>query len=110
MDAMSMPAPDDPGRAPVWENYVVAQTVQAMLGQVPEHALAVGVETSGQRVRLRLQLSEATDADEAHINDIVSELEALLGDEVQVDVGREIVREPRVSPSGAVRWVYLARV
>jgi hypothetical protein len=107
---MSLPTPDDPGRAPVWENYIVAQTVQAMLGQVPEHALAVGVEVSGQRVRLRFQLSEATDVDKAHINDIVSELEALVGDEVQVEAVREVVQEPRISPSGEVRWVYLARV
>ncbi|WP_434173892.1 hypothetical protein, partial [Streptococcus pyogenes] len=30
--AMGSPSPDNPQRAPVWENYVVAQCAQAALG------------------------------------------------------------------------------
>lgn len=61
---MSMPSPEGPGCAPVWENYVIAQTVAASRGQIPEHALAFGVEVDGPRLRLRFQLSEVTEEEE----------------------------------------------
>lgn len=82
---MRYPTPEDPGQSPVWENYIVAQAVQASLGQIPEHALAVSVEVAGARVRLRFQLSEATEDDVADMDDIVSELEGLVGPDVHVD-------------------------
>lgn len=37
----------DEGRAPVWENYVIAQTMEASRGQIPEHALALEIEVDG---------------------------------------------------------------
>ena len=106
---MNLPTPQDPGRAPVWDNYVVAQVAQASLGLIPNHALAVGVEVDGLRVRLRFQLSELTDADSSDMDDVLSELEALLGDEVQVDQVREVRHQRDVSPSDGVRWIFLSR-
>jgi hypothetical protein len=108
---MRYPTPEDPGRSPVWENYIVAQAVQASLGQIPEHALAVSVEVAGARVRLRFQLSEATEDDVADMDDIVSELEGLVGPDVHVDRIHE-VRPQReiISPSEGVIWIFLARV
>lgn len=46
-NAVSLPTPEDPGRSPVWENYVVAQATQASLGLLPRSALAVGVSVAG---------------------------------------------------------------
>lgn len=107
---MSLPTPEDPGQAPVWENYVVAQAVQASLGQIPEHALAVGVEADGPIVRLRFQLSEVTDEDRADMTDIVSELEGLVGNDVEVDFSHEVLDRRDISPTAGVRWIFLARV
>jgi hypothetical protein len=107
---MSLPTPEDPGRAPVWENYIVAQVVQASLGQIPEHALAMGVEVAGTRVRLWFQLSEATEDDEADMDDIIGELEALVGEEVQIEAVHEVRAEREISPSDGVRWIFLARI
>ena len=41
MGYATMPTPEDPGGAPVRENYVVAQAVQASLRSIPVHAVAV---------------------------------------------------------------------
>ncbi|WP_157181454.1 hypothetical protein [Actinopolymorpha alba] len=108
---MSLPTPEDPRRAPVWENYIVAQAVQASLGLIPQHALAVGVEVAGKDVRLRFQLSEVTEDDVTDMDDIVSELEALVGSDVHVEQTHEVRDERAISPSkGGVRWIFLARV
>ena len=109
MDATRLPTPNDPGAALVWENYVVAQAVQASLGLVPQHALAVGVEVEGTTVRLRFQLSELTHEDKLDIEDIVSELEALVGNDAQVTTAHEITADRHISPSDGVRWMFLAR-
>lgn len=106
---MSLPTPEDPGRSPVWENYVVAQTVQASLGLLPRNALAVGVSVTGTIVHLRFQLAELSEADAADIDDIVSELEVLMGDDVHVDKTYEVRQEPEISPHDNVRWIFLAR-
>ncbi|NYG58742.1 hypothetical protein BJ980_001665 [Nocardioides daedukensis] len=107
---MSLPTPEDPGRTPVWENYVVAQVAQASLGQIPEHALAVGVEVEGPRLRLRFQLSEATEGDRADMDDIVSELESLVGKDVEVASFHEVLDQRAISPTDGVRRIFLARV
>jgi hypothetical protein len=109
MDVMSLPTPDDPGRAPVWDNYVVAQAVQACLGLLPRSALAVGVRVAGTDVELRFQLRELTEADAVDIDDIVSELEVLTGEHVHVDKTYEIRAEPAISPDDQVCWIFLAR-
>lgn len=102
------PSPEDPARAPVWENYIIAQTVQASLGMIPRNALAVGVEVDGASVRLRFQLAAATAEDLADIEDIVSEFQALVGDDVAVDSVYEI-REQRDISLDRVLWVFFAR-
>lgn len=107
---MSLPTPEDPGRAPVWENYVIAQAVAASRGQIPEHALAFGVEVDGPRLRLRFQLSEVTEEDRADMDDIVSELEGLVGDDVEVESSYEVLEQRQISPTDGVCWIFLARV
>ncbi len=106
---MRLPTPEDPADAPVWENYVVAQTAQASLGNIPLHALALGVTVSGTSVVLRFQLSAITAADEEDMSAIASELQDLVGDHVRVDTVREIREERLISPDDAVRYVFLAR-
>jgi hypothetical protein len=107
---MSMPTPEDPGRTPVWENYVISQTVAASRGQIPEHAIAFGVEVDGPRLRLLFQLSEVTDEDVADMSDIVSELEGLVGNDVEVESTYKVLEQREISPTDGVCWIFLARV
>jgi hypothetical protein len=109
VDALKLPTPDNPELSPIWENYIIAQAVQASLGQIPEHALAVGVEVTGTRVRLRFQLSTATEDDERDMADIVSEMEALVGNGVQIEQVLEVRSERLITPSHDVCWIFLAR-
>jgi hypothetical protein len=106
---MRLPTPDEPVDAPVWENYVVAQTAQASLGIIPLHALAVGVTVSRSAVVLRFQLSVITPTDEEDMSDIASELQTLVGDHVRVDMVREVREERLISPNDGVRYIFLAR-
>lgn len=106
---MSMPSPEDLERAPVWENYVIAQAVQASRGQIPQHALAFGVEVAGRHLRLVFQLADVTEDDEVDMSDIVSEFEALVGDAIKVDSSYEVCADRRIAPSDGVSWIYLAR-
>jgi hypothetical protein len=106
---MSLPTPEDPGRSPVWENYIVAQTVQASLGLLPTNALAVGVRVAGTDVQLCFQLSAFTEDDAVDIEDILSEMEALVGNHVHVDKTYEVRDDPAISPHDDVRWIFLAR-
>lgn len=106
---MTLPSPDDMSRAPVWENYVVAQAVQASLGLIPGSAHAIGVRVSGTTVHLVMQLSRLTDEDEVDIDDIVTELELLLGDAVRVVRHHEIRQHRHIAPDDGVRWIFLAR-
>lgn len=107
---MRLPSPDDLGKAPLWENYVVAQAVQACLGLIPQNALAVGAAVDGPRVTLLFQLSIVTVGDQADIADVVDELGMLVGDAVEVDHRCEVRDEPQISLRDGVRWVYLAHV
>ena len=107
---MKFPTPEDPASAPVWDNYIVAQTTQASLGLIPEHALAMGVEVAGRRVCLRFQLSNATEGDLQDIADIVDEMQDLVGDHVQVESVYEVRMTVDISPLDGVYWVFLARV
>ncbi|MEO3941716.1 hypothetical protein V3C41_11615 [Paenarthrobacter nicotinovorans] len=109
---MRMPAPNDLAHAPLWEIYIVAQTVSASRGQIPRHALAVGVEIHGVKIKLLFQLSQVTDEDKTDMEDILSELEALVGQDVEVDSAYEIRKERQVSPDGRdnLWWVFLARI
>ncbi len=104
---MSLPTVDDPGRAPVWENYLVAQAVQASLGLIPESTLAFGIEVSGSTVKLLFQIHEMSESTAADIEEIVSEMESLVGQEVYVHETHEIRSERSVSTDSKVRWIYL---
>lgn len=106
---MIYPTPDDPGRAPIWENYMMAQATAASVGLIPVHALAYGVEIDRYRVRLRYQLAELTDADVQDMVDTVDELEDLVGPAVHVDYVHELRRRPLISPHDGVRWIFLSR-
>lgn len=106
---MDFPTPDDPKRAPVWENYVIAQAAQAALGLIPEHVHALGVEVEGLRVVLVLQADAASPAAVEDVTDIVSELEALLGPGVAVSHRFDIRAERLLSPYDGVAWFFAAR-
>jgi len=92
------------------ENYIVAQTTQASLGQVPRNALAVGVIVDGTDVRVRFQLADLNADDIEDMDDIVFTLELLVGDHVHVEKDYEIRAERAISPDDGVRWIYLARL
>lgn len=106
---MTLPAPEDPAQAPVWENYVIAQVAQASLGMIPRNALALGVEVRGYDVTLRCQLRAMTDEDEADLDEIVSDLEVLVGDEIRVSRSQEVRSEPQISPRDGICWIYVVR-
>jgi hypothetical protein len=106
---MSYPAPDNLQCAPAWENYVIAQSVAASRGQMPEHTLAFGVEVNGIYLRLCFQLSEVTEEDKADMSDIVSDLESLVGNDVKVDSCYEVCAHRHISPTDGVCWIFLAR-
>lgn len=107
---MMFPTPDDPGLAPIWENYVVAQVVQASLGLIPEHAVAVAVAVDGVQVELRFWLSELTEADQEGVDDIVDEFSLLVGDTVEVATAVHVVPDfVMPKPAAGVCWTFLER-
>ncbi|WP_146847739.1 hypothetical protein [Cellulomonas terrae] len=93
----------------MWDNYIVAQSVQASLGLLPRSALAVGVRIVGTDVELHFQLSELTENDIADIDDIVSGLESITGQHVRVGKTYQILAGPMLSPHDDLRWIFLAR-
>lgn len=109
LDAMMLPTPEDMARAPVWENYVTAQVVQASLGQIPANALAVGVRVDGRQAELVFYLSNMTGGDAEDMESLTSEFEALVGEQIRVTRCVEIRSGLLVDPRDGIRWVYLAR-
>lgn len=107
---MNFPTPDDPGSAPIWDNYIVAQAASAASGLIPENALAFGVEVERERVVLRYQLRKCTRADAQDMDDILSEFEALVGPDVGVNSSYEVLMTRRIAPDDGVRWVFLHRM
>lgn len=106
---MDFPTPDDPKRSPVWENYVIAQATQAALRQIPVDAHALGVEVHGPQVTLVLQAPTGSPMAEQNVEDIVSELEALLGQDVAVASRVDARGECRLDPSDGVAWFFASR-
>lgn len=104
-----LPTPDDLGRAPAWENYVIAQLTQAALGMIPRNAVALGVEVDRNNVTLRCQLRELTDQDVEDLTEIVDELVTLVGDKVRVRWLHEIRDEPLITPRDQTTWTFAAR-
>lgn len=105
---MNMPSPEDLSSAPLWENYAVAQAVQASLGQIPRSALAFGVQVSGPNLGLRFQLRDATADDQECMNDILNDLSDLVGPMIAVSSQFEIVNSRQISPTDGIRWIYLS--
>jgi hypothetical protein len=106
---MDYPTPEDPKRAPVWENYVIAQAAQASLGMIPAQAHALGVEVEGRQVALVLQAPAASPAVEEDMADMVSELGALMGPEVAVSHRLDVRAARRLSPHDGVAWFFASR-
>ncbi|MFC7360801.1 hypothetical protein [Nocardioides astragali] len=106
---MEFPTPDDPKQAPVWENYVIAQSAQASLRLIPTYAHALGVEVEGRRVTLVLQAPPSSPTADQDMADIVSELEALLGPDVAVLTRLDFQEECRLSPHDRACWFFASR-
>lgn len=107
--AVALPSPMNPANAPAWDNYMVAQAVQASLGLIPPNTLAFGVEVDDSHVRTRFQLSQLSDQDASDIEGIVDNLSSLVGEAVHVESAHEIRKERNISPRDGVRWIFLAR-
>lgn len=106
---MKLPSPSDPAGVPFWRNYVVAQCVQASLGELPRHIVAFGVLIDDVDINLQFQLSEILDDDLESIDEIVDELETLVGPDVRVAVTRRRADRPIVSPFDQIAWIFIAR-
>ncbi len=98
------------GRVPVWENHVIAQTPATSRGQTAERALALGLQWLDPALQFRSQLSHATEGDESDMNDIVNEIQTLVGDHVEVMCSCEVGEPRQISPTDGVCWIFLARV
>ena len=107
---MNWPSPTDLADAPPWRNYVVAQCAQAALGQLPRHVLAYGVSIDDTEIGLQFQLSEIAPDDRESIDEIVDDLETLMGPDVNVAVTRRRVGRPSINPRDGIDWVFIARV
>ena len=68
-----------------WQNYVAAQTVQAMLALLSSRVSAVSFETSDATVRLYFAIPGATRDDIEDIEDICFELDVLLDGKVAIE-------------------------
>jgi hypothetical protein len=107
---VQFPTPQDPGRAPVWDNYVTAQAAAASLGLIPTYAHAVGVEVRGLDVQLVIQQAPDAPESDEDVDEILGDLETLLGPDVSVSTRLDIRPERRLRPDDGVRWFYAARV
>lgn len=88
----------------------MAQATTAVLGQIPVHTLAYGVEVDGYDVRVRFQLTEVSERDQEDMDETVGDFEMLVGSAVNVECVHEFLRERVPSRHGRVRWIYLSRV
>ncbi len=105
-----LPNPDDLGRAPLWENYVIAQLTQASLGLIPRSAVALGVVVDRYEVTVWCQLRELTAEATEDLDDIVGALGLLVGDEVRLRWRHEIRDEPVITPQDRICWTFAARM
>lgn len=109
---MTWASPEDPGQAPVWENYVVAQASEAALGLIPLSTLALCVRVRHSQIELRFYLTAVSQTDLEDIDDITDNMETLLGPAVQVSSTWEI-RSDRSElhlPRDGIRCVFMSRV
>ncbi|MCA0331380.1 MAG: hypothetical protein LCI03_15950 [Actinobacteria bacterium] len=71
--------------------------------------MAIGMRASGAQVELVFRAAIWTAQDQEDAEDIVSELEALLGPEVSVHQKIEAPVSARVLASPGLRWIFAAR-
>lgn len=64
-----------PGAGLAWENQVVIQLVQALLGMVSQPQLGVAIEFDGDALTLHFAVSELTDELQSDIAEVVADLE-----------------------------------
>jgi hypothetical protein len=108
---MIMPTPGDMGLAPQWDNYLVAQAVQATLGLIPSSALGISISISDTDVKFEFQLAELSEGDETDIADIIDNFNMLIGFVVPVSSTTRLVPHRQVTPSrgSRERWVFSKR-
>lgn len=101
--------PESAGSFWHWENYVIAQAVTASTGQIPRHALALGLQVSKSRITLVLQVSNRDEEAELDLDDIAGDLSALINGEVEVCTKTLVRSAPQISPRDGVFWIYIVR-
>lgn len=70
-----------PGPTLEWENYVVAMTMQSLLGLVSPKMLGVAVKVEGATVSLYFVVSTDDDEIKEDIEDVIGDLEAFMIDD-----------------------------
>ncbi len=88
---------------------MVAQASAAALRLVPQYAYAAGVQVQGVDVCLVIQAPVNAPERDDDVDDIVSELETLLGPDIRVTVRTDRVDAPGLSPYDGVRWFFAQR-
>ncbi|MTD13460.1 hypothetical protein GIS00_05810 [Nakamurella sp. YIM 132087] len=90
MTGHEYPSPDNLRGAPLWPLYVIAQAVDASVGQIPKRAIAVTVEAVGADITLTFHMEEVRLSDIDDIHSIESDFDAALGPNVTITVNTVI--------------------
>lgn len=103
---MRFPTPDDMALAPAWENYLIAQFVQASIGQLSPRFVLCGLEVDGVVVTLHFRTDSETVGMPSEVQEIADEFLDLTGGVVQVQTK---VRPWQAHDAGTDRhilWTY----
>ncbi len=92
-----------------WENLVVLQVIQALLGLISKNMKAISVRVLDSRIILYFALEGKLEDDDEEIQDIMFELDAIFGGSVQVDVEIYIGLAGLDWPGRSCRPVYWAK-
>ena len=94
-----------------WENYVVAQTAQALLGLVSPRLRAVAVQTDADReqVLLYFAMSECEDEDREDVSDVAFELDVLLEGHTRIGTDIYVGSDLAQWPGRGKRLVFRAK-
>jgi hypothetical protein len=93
-------------RVPFWENYLVRQAIQASLGTIPRHALAVGLAIHDREVVFHFQLPYVSEEDEEDMKELLDNFETIVEQDVHTSRQIDIREERRLSQS--VAWIFLS--
>jgi len=91
---LKYPSPADPAFAPVWENYINAQAVQACLGRIPNNCRSVVLYIHDLSIALQFDMREVDDRDRQDMQAIRAELSQLLKDQRLVEVSEAFDTRP----------------